>query len=124
MDNRTYEITDFPGNINVESSSVIAQGSSTSEYDIIPVHASTVDPSTANTAGTTEALYDTVASEDRVVEAAASTMLDGDTMRTKSEREKQAGNKPLTASLLSERHPESDPIYYVLESDDYENVKQ
>jgi len=114
MDHRIYEITNFPRNINVQSSAIV-QDIHTSE-DTLPDCVKTVYPLAANTTTTTEGLYDTVASEERVVEAAASFMLKGGTKRTKSEREKQAGNKPSRASSL---HQDTDPIYYVLEIDDH-----
>jgi len=67
---------------------------------------------------TVEGLYDTVASEDGAAAEAVYSVLDRGTGTT-SENEKPR-ESIASVSLKSELQLDSDPIYYVLESDDYQ----
>ena len=111
MDNRTYDMTDFP------DTSWMPQVTSA---DTLPDQTNKTD---ASTAGAAEGLYDTVASEYNAAEEAVySVLVDSGTASTASqddEQNKNAGNKEIVAPL-SEVYLDSDPVYHILECGDYQ----
>ena len=76
----------------------------------------------ASNAGAVQGLYDTVASEDGAAEEAVySVLVDSGTTDIASQNDKQNGNAGNEESVAptSEVHLDSDPVYHILECDDY-----
>ena len=109
MDNRTYDMTDFP----------TSQPPQVASADTLP---NQMNLPAASLAGAAEGLYDTVASEDSAAEEAVySVLVDSGTTDIASQNDKQNGNAGNEESLapMSEVHLDSDPVYHILECDDY-----
>ena len=114
MNNRTYGMTDFSENSVQQSTAQVARITA----DTLPDQTNATD---ASIAGPVEGLYDTVTS---VEEAVYSVLADSDTASTASENAKQNKNTRNKESVapMSEVHLNSDAIYHVLESDDYQQL--
>ena len=110
MDNRTYDMTDFP----------TSQPPQVASADTLP---NQMNLPAASLAGAAEGLYDTVASEDSAAgEAVNSMLVDSGTAGIASQNDKQnenAGNEESPAPM-SEAHLDSDPVYHILECDNYQ----
>ena len=110
MDNRTYDTTDFP----------TSQPPQVASADTLP---NQMNLTAASLAGAVEGLYDTVASEDGAAEEAVySVLVDDGTTGIASQNDKQNENAGNEESLvpMSEVHLDSDPVYHILECDDYQ----
>ena len=107
MDNRAYDITDIP---NTSQSPQV-----TSAYTL-PDQIKKTD---ASIAVAMEGLYDRVVSEDSAAEEAVYSVLDGGTAGIASQNASQNRNAGKKESVTPKSEV-SDPIYHILECDDYQ----
>ena len=107
MGNRTYDMTSFPDT---------SQPSQVTSADAFP---NQMNLTAASITGAVEGMYDTVASEDSAAaEAVYSVLVDSNKAGIASQNDEQ--NKNAGVAPMSEVHLDSDPVYHILECDDYQ----